>query len=160
MFNVLTDIDNLELFSLLHAALVPTGHSKRKDDKKIWKYSIADSQSSFFIKARNLTDLKIAIEKQQSTYSSFGISYQPRTVILTDDNNRIQYYSVYQDIYYKFDTLAHALSSTFKLHYVFNLEYQVECAQVWQFIQEYFFEIKSTTKSSTALLAFLSYLNN
>lgn len=141
----------------MHAALPPTGQAKHTTSKKIWKFSIADSQASLIRKIKSVNDIQLEVQLWKEKYLEYRISCQPFVFMLEGNNEQTTYYCTYDNIIYKFVNLKTAITCAFKIHYVFNLEYQIECKTVWQFLQLYFFEINLDI-GSTALSTLLTYL--
>lgn len=128
---------------LLHALLPPGGHIRNKLTNKNWKFSIADSQNSFIIRVDNASGYNEAISRRRDKYSQYNMCMQPCILIVSnsDYSEITSIQAIYDNILYSFDSFVKALSCIFKIHYVFNLNYQKESHSVWEFIQNYIFEI-------------------
>lgn len=144
---------------MLHAVLTPTNSAKNTETKKIWKFSITDSRKGLIEKASCYTEISKLHKERKDIYKLHNISFQPAIFVIENENERNSYYTIYDNIIYKFNSIVHALSTCFKTIFVLNLEYQLECKQIWEFIQIYFFEIELKTISSS-LSSLLSNLNN
>lgn len=135
---------------LLHAVLPPGGHSKNKVTKKTWKFSIADSQNSFIFKVNICNSYTELIEQRRNVYKNHDMHMQPFILIVSNEDfsdiTSIQV--VYDTIMYKFDSFIKALSCAFKIHYVFDLDYQKECYSVWELLQCKIFDISSSNVST------------
>ena len=155
---ILLDSYDFGIWKFLHAVLTPKGQAKHKVSKKVWKFSILDSQEASVLHVKAYNDYKILLEKRREKYYQFNITCQPIKIIVGETIDQLsEFYSVYGDISYKYKSFLEAVSTTFKIHYVLNLEYQLESKLVWQFIQQYFFKI-TDNYTSTSLSSFLSSL--
>jgi len=72
----------------------------------------------------------------------------------------IEYYTVFEDIYYKLETVIKAFDVCFKSFHTLNLEYPVEAKQVWTFFQIYFYTIQSASKSDKQFVSVKSLLKD
>ena len=73
---------------------------------------------------------------------------QPKLFVTTDLNNAKSIFVAFDDIIFKFEDLIKAITSCFHIFMVFDLEYPLECRELWEFIQVFFFENYSTTVST------------
>lgn len=150
-----SELRDRTIIDLLHAILIPTGKAVSCTTKKVWKYTILNSQESFLKPISSVSDIQLELNARKALHAEFKLSTQPLIFVVESSNN---YFTVYEDIVYKFDNIIHAISSAFKIHYVFNLQYQPECNLVWKLIQIHLFEIITPT-NSTALSTLLTNLN-
>lgn len=108
------------------------------------KYTIKDAQNAFIKLLPSTQEADQFIESQISTLSSQKLNLQPFIFIIGENLYSQNQYFVYCDkIKFKCVSLLAALDCTFKLFQVFNLEYPLQCKAVWQFIQTFFYNIKT-----------------
>lgn len=139
--NISTEKKNLidyKIIKLLHAAITPTSRIKNKETGNILKTTINDSINSMVIQINTQSELQPKIEEIKNKFRSLDLTFQPSLLIIGELE---QICVIYDEIYYKTDSILSALDICFKLFFVLNLKYSPQSAQVWQFIQKYFFEI-------------------
>lgn len=56
-----------------------------------------------------------------------------------DESNR--FYIFINDILYETESFLKALSITYQMHFILNIEYAKECTQVWYLIQDFFYNM-------------------
>lgn len=100
-------------------------HPRRKavpqSTQKNGKFIIWSSQDAFLKTINTVIDIKLELNARKSLHIEYKLTTQPLIFMVEESMN---FYTVYEDIIYKFDSLIHALSSALKIHYVFNIEYQ------------------------------------
>lgn len=127
--------------------MAPSGVAKHKTTKKAWKYSIIDSQESFMVHIQTITIYEETLQSIIDKYYEYNLTLQPIIIIVGEDlSNITDYYTVYNKIIYKCTSMVHAVSTCLKIHYVFNLNFQAQCKSVWEFIEQFFFEIEKPKK--------------
>lgn len=146
-----TDAKKIAILNALSAILKPTGFCFNKNNNKKWKYSIYDSQRAFIRKIETANDWALQIKNIKDTYAAHNTTLQP--FILNINNSK--FCCVYENIIYTFDDILQALAVSFKLHFVFNLQYQIECKLIWELIQIYFFDIPIDTPKQPQLTTLL-----
>lgn len=156
LYFFLSEIRDRLIVNLLHAILLPTGKSVSQSTKKNWKFTILSSQEAFLKPIKCVSEIRLELNARKTLHIEYKMTTQPLIFFVESTMN---FYTVFEDIVYKFDDLIHAISTAFKIHYVFNLQYQSECCLVWKFIQIYLFEIEGPT-NSTSLSTLLTYLSN
>lgn len=142
---------------MLHAICPPVGVVNSKDKSRRWKFSISDSQRFSLLELGTFANYKVAIEELRDQLINFKLTLQPILLIVGDTQTDVGIYCMYDSILYKFKNFIEAISVTFKIHYVFNLKYQLQSKVFWTFIQVYFFEIdeKCLPTSVSTLISFL-----
>lgn len=128
---------------MIHGILIPTSKKSTKKSngkKNMIKYSITDSQSTFIYVCHTAAGVDEHIQNLISTNENI----QPFIIIIASDILYPQEILVYVDgIKYKFFNILNAIDICFKIFHLFNIKYPIQCESVWQFIQCYFYEIKS-----------------
>lgn len=122
---------------------MPTSKKTEKvgTKKVLIKYTISDSQDAFMVTGASLAE----IETKLLLLKSKKLPIQPHLVVIYDDNlfHPKQYLVCCDQIKYSFFSPISALNCCLQLYHVFNLSYPLECVAVWQFLQIYFFDIKT-----------------
>jgi len=62
-------------------------------------------------------------------------------VFVETDSRMTYFYVVINKFYYKVESALKAIDICFKSFFVFNLNYPIQCEQIWYFIQTFFFNI-------------------
>lgn len=114
-----------------------------------------NSQDAFLKTIATVSEIKLELNARKSLHIEYKMTSQPLIFMVAESMN---FYTVYEDIIYKFDSLIHATASALKIHNVFNIDYQKECSLVWKFIKIWLFEFPAPT-SSTSLSTLLSYMS-
>lgn len=132
---------HVSILFLLHGAIVPTSKRTVKvgTRKAMLKYTISDSQDSFMVTGRNINEVEGKLLDKKSRNNPI----QPFLVVIFDDDNTTpnQFLVCCDQIKYNFLSIIPALDCCFKIFHVFNLRYPLESIAVWQFIQQFVFEI-------------------
>lgn len=157
------DKSDVLFVQLLHAILPPNIKycTTRGNGKKIViKSTIKDSQNEFIIHAVAVNDVDHKIEELKQILLKREQTLQPVIVVvgcsLTELN---EFYLQFDNIKYKFDHFLPALDCCFKIFHILNLQYSNSCANVWTFIQKYFYEISlPNNKLCSSILCLLSEL--
>lgn len=123
---------------LLHAVLTPTTKVVRGVHKK---HTISDSQKSFTLPVQQAIDIDDILLKKREDYIKTKTTLQPLLVIVGNEFDYKNFYVFLDDSKFLFDSYLEALQFCFKLMYVLNLKYPIECISVWTFIQKFLFEI-------------------
>lgn len=101
-------------------------------------------------------DIKVKCEQLREKYKVQNCSIQP--IIAIECQN---YYVVSDDIFHKTESFLTALDALFKLIFVLNIEYSTQSYHVWDFIQNYFYDINvNFSKSSSKTFSLINQLSN
>ncbi|XP_075147169.1 uncharacterized protein LOC142221346 isoform X2 [Haematobia irritans] len=123
---------------LLHAVLQPQRLTKTH------KPTIADAQSEFIMLVTTPNDVMPTIETNIQEYASRKQSLQPHIIAVGEDISNMSAFYVYCDgLKWKCSTLMKCVDVIIKLSYVFQIGYSHNSKQVWVFLEQYFFELKS-----------------
>jgi hypothetical protein len=121
-----------------------------KGIKKQYKPTIINAQQSFVLLVENASDFGVKIQHCRDHYQVYGFKMQPMIFVVGKDVTQIEFsYVIFDGVYYKFDKFIDALDLCYKIFWVFGLHYQKECILNWQFIQKYFFGMKSVSEKSS-----------
>ncbi|KAG5900393.1 hypothetical protein JTB14_033841 [Gonioctena quinquepunctata] len=136
------DERNVLILYIIHGALVPT--SKRTitegERKIIQRFTISDSQDSFVVFGKSTQEIEEKLARNTS-----NSAMQPLLRILHGE----KFYQTknitvcFDCVKYQFQNIISALDCCFKIYKVFDLKYPLACGSVWQFIQLFFYGIKS-----------------
>lgn len=139
------NVQDLILLLGLHSVLFNYGRIKYYDEyqqPKTWKYTIADTQTAFFVFCNDEQNIQNTIELKKLQYTNFQISMNPVILGVGSDFSSInKFYVIYGDISYTFDLFIHSLDALFKMHKVFDLKYPVVCNDFYLFIQKLLYDI-------------------
>lgn len=136
---------------LLHSLFIPTSKKVTLDEngkKSTIKFSIRDSQNTFILVAPTAVELELIINKLKSQSNSI----QPCILVVGSLLYPKQVLVYFDDVKYKLLTVLKAIDVCFKIFHVFNLEYPLECSNVWLFLQVYFYEISTKYDKSCSLV--------
>lgn len=144
---------------LLHHCMKPSSRISLKN-AKIWKFSIADSQSGQIMVVHTLNDLENQLEIRREKYKKNGMKMQPFVFIIKNEIELDFDSYVYVDtFYYKCENLLSAVDLCFKIFHIFNVQYGKDCEVVWEFIQKYFYNITTPfDENYSQILNFISSL--
>ncbi|XP_049315436.1 uncharacterized protein LOC125779058 [Bactrocera dorsalis] len=135
---------------LLHA--LPLRLNKDK------KPTIADAQTDFVTLGATRNDIQPTIIELKNQFAVRKEKLQPRIIVVGSDWSSISEFYVFCDgLQWKCTTYMKCVDCIIKLSYVYKIEYSQRSKQVWAFLEQYFFELKSEEFSSVANL--LSKLN-
>ncbi|KAE9522651.1 hypothetical protein AGLY_016956 [Aphis glycines] len=141
----------LTMLYLLHSLFIPTSKKVTLDEngkKSTIKFSIRDSQNIFILVAPTAVELELIINKLKSQSNSI----QPCILVVGSLLYPKQVLVYFDDVKYKLLTVLKAIDVCFKIFHVFNLEYPLECSNVWLFLQVYFYEISTKYDKSCNLV--------
>ncbi|KAF2887458.1 hypothetical protein ILUMI_18715, partial [Ignelater luminosus] len=137
------------IFWALHGYFVPTAKVTRKDSsgrKSVTKFTIKDSQESFVFVGKSHQQIEEHVRHLKTLKES---TIQPFILCVGNDITSVKdIYLYFNDIKYSFCSFLHAVDICFKLCYVFDLSFPSACTMFWNFIESFFFEIKSKSSFS------------
>ena len=85
----------------------------------------------------------LSFEESRKCLIKKNIEYKLATnVVLAavgDNLNICKFYVTFDEITYPFDTIIKAVEMAFKIHFVFQLEYQRQTQNFWQLLQHIFY---------------------
>lgn len=143
-----SDGRNAAILWCLHGYLVPTQKFVRKDKdgkRTTVRYTIKDSQESFMFVAPSIQ----AIEDHIIFLKSRSENVQPFIAVVGTNIFDVQEIYIYFDgIKYPFKNIIRAVDICFKIFYLFNLEYPNASLIFWNFIQNFFYKLKTKTAFS------------
>lgn len=127
----------------LHFILKPSARLKN------WKPSIGNSIESFVIEINTVAQLLEIVQKKKAFYQKMGFTLQPFLAFCVVTK---QYIVCIDEYFYTFETFLVALDVLFKVFFVFELKYPIECTKFWQFVQTYFYNIPPCSDVDVKLL--------
>ena len=71
--------------------------------------------------------------------NEFGLSSNVMLGEITSELNGKTYYIYFDSITYSFDNILEALECAYKIHFVFHIPFQTQCANVWKLLHEFFY---------------------
>ncbi|XP_055914007.1 uncharacterized protein LOC129947469 [Eupeodes corollae] len=136
----------------LHFFLIPTQKAVKKDNtgkKRVVKFTVHSSQQAFLFLAPSVQEMDNHLEFLKSK----GENIQPFILGLGDNNfNTISNFYVYLDgVKFIFNSFLRAVDICFKAFHLFNLEYPLACSQFWSFIENHFYDMKSSKNTSSKM---------
>lgn len=138
-FCLILDCKNSVIFFILHSVFIPTSKKSTRDENgkiSLKKFSIRESQNSFVILGKTGAELEEVLSKKNS-------QIQPCLLIVGEINNPKQIMVYFDGIKYIINTMIKAIEICFSIFHVFNVEYPIESANFWLFLQLYYFKIKT-----------------
>ena len=109
---------------------------------------------------QSITDIDKDIETRREKYAEFSITLQP-CIFAVKSGHRTKFDLKIEHISYTFDNVIKCIDVGLKVHFLLNIEYQLECNQCWLFIQKYFYNINCDKDAvSSKLRVLLSDLRN
>ncbi|XP_055387992.1 uncharacterized protein LOC129616394 [Condylostylus longicornis] len=154
--NLDEDSRNFILLTLLNTILKP---QLIKDGRKSWKPSILDGQKALFMHVTQKCFIQSSFNIKKEEYMSKNLTVQPTIVVVGEVEEKLKFYTYFNDTLYNADNFMKAFAFVFQLHQVLNLKYDPQCRQIWNFAEEFFFELPMSYPKTPALAALLSYLN-
>lgn len=88
-------------------------------------------------------ELEERISARQAKLQQHGISLQPFAAIVGVGSESVGHYIIVDNIKYKVENILRCLELLFKLFHAWNIEYLPESENIWIFIQEMAFKMKS-----------------
>lgn len=85
-------------------------------------------------------------EDKTKKAQQLGQNLQPYMIFVQDselENNITDFYVIINNHFFKLESALKAVDICFKSFFSLNLNYPKESAQVWYFIQKFFFEIET-----------------
>ncbi|XP_061728281.1 uncharacterized protein LOC133533331 [Cydia pomonella] len=154
------DTSNIACFLLIPSLLAVTSVRLRNTSKKIWRPSKAESTAGFILHVRCDSEIRNAVKTKQNKFQELGLTVQPFIIIVGESLEKIKtYFIVINEIYYTVSSILTAVSLCFKITWVVNAQYPVECHSTWMFIQAAFFKFRTKFDSnSTSALTLLGEL--
>lgn len=117
------------------------------------KPTIADAQTDFALLVTTPNDVLPQISALQQKYAKNKETLQPRIIVVGTDFSTIYEFYVFCDgIKYRMCSYMKCVECIIKLSYVFQLKYSHKSKQVWAFLEQYFFDLKSEDFSAVANL--------
>jgi len=116
--------------------------------KSMIKFSIRNSLNYF----RQIAQTAAEMEAQLQIIITGRGPIQPFILVVGSLLDPKQILVYFDNIKYKMFSVLKAFDTCFKIFHVFNLEYPIESANVWLFIQTYFYNITTKYDKSCALI--------
>ncbi|XP_058839307.1 uncharacterized protein LOC131694822 [Topomyia yanbarensis] len=115
---------------------------------KTFKPSILTAQEDVFVFANDLESAKRSISELLDTYAAKNIPTHPKVVVIGTDYTALSgdFYIIFKDIVYQFNSLARAIDVIIKLCNVFKLPYSKITKLVWYVIEETLYNISRPAK--------------
>lgn len=108
---------------------------------------------------QNSSDLETSIENRRNALKKAGLTLQPMPVFLGPITKIESSYVLIDNTLYSCDSVIEAVQSTFHAFYALDATYPTEAANIWKFIQHFFFQIKNTTNKPPGI-KLLSVIND
>lgn len=145
------------LINLLSSVLIPhIIHYMENEKRRSWKPTILDSQNFIVLRVETKNDIKERVHSHRNNLKKKGLTNQPFIVVVGPVENLNHFYVSVDDFFYKADSFKKALSVTYKVFHVLNIQYPNGAKQIWEFIQAFFFETALKGKKTSQLMALLS----
>lgn len=74
-----------------------------------------------------------------------SLRVQPLVAVVGSSENLKKIMVSVDDILYEIPTILKAMDICFKVHFVFDAAYSIECEQVWTFLQQAIYRINTPT---------------
>lgn len=138
-----SDSRDATLLWALHGYLVPWQRVVTKQDngqKNISRFTITDSQESFVLRVRSYEEAEDHLRHRKTK----NLPIQPFIITIGEDITKItDCYVYFDDLKIPLKSFIRAVDICFKIYHLFNLEYPKASITFWNFIQVFFFKIKS-----------------
>lgn len=93
---------------------------------------------------------------RKSKYLQWGLTLQPTMFIVQGcDSSPALFYTTFDGISYQLPSLLRCLDACFKVTQVLNLKYNIECNNLWLFIQRKIYNIKTVYDKMTSSVVVL-----
>ena len=96
----------------------------------------------YFSELQDISEIETAIDHRKKKYANFQLTLQPCMFKIVT-SNEFSYYLVLENLRYEFPTFMKCLDVTFKIHQVFNLQYNKGISNIWLFIQRSLYGIQT-----------------
>lgn len=121
--------------------MVPTNKIVRKDiigKNTTTKFTITDSQESFLFLGRSIQEVEdhISYLKEKKKIVQPFVYCVGESIFILESIGLF-----FDDIRYQFFHILRAVDTSFKIIYIFNLQFPPESIITWSFIEQYFFGI-------------------
>lgn len=140
------DGETFTLLYLLHSIFLPTTRKLTLGEQSN-KSRIQDFQNSLIIIAHTAVEVELILEKLKKQKNNI----QPCILIVGSLLNSVQILVYFDDIEYKVFSAFKAADICLKIFHVFNLEYPLQCNNVWLFLQIYYYAILTKYDSSSLI---------
>ncbi|XP_074101655.1 uncharacterized protein LOC141529128 isoform X1 [Cotesia typhae] len=125
-----------------------TTQSTSKVVEKRWNPTKSEAREGFFFQVQASNDLLTSWKRLQNTLETYGLSLQPRPIVVGSIENIISYHLFIDEVQYNFQSSIEVLEVAFKSYYSLNAHYPPEAKAVWQFIELALFKFEEKQKLS------------
>lgn len=99
-------------------------------------------------------------ERKTEIISQFDCKLQPFLIAVGEKDYKLNTIFIYlNDVLYPVSSFVKGISVLFQAFNTLNLEYPVECRQVWIFVEEYFYNITASGLKSNDCISLLTELS-
>lgn len=142
-FSASEEASAIATFSILPFLFSPASSKRKKGKNSSWKPSKIEMKDVFITHLKSYSELQETVTRRKNKYAQLGCTLQPFIIIVGPSINEIAQFYVYVDnTYYVLNSIVGAIDCCFKVIHALNLEYPIECLQVWTFIQKVFLRLK------------------
>lgn len=135
---------------LIPTLLSVTSIRLKNCNKKVWRPTKAEVREGFITHVHNDCDIRSVINARREKFRQFGLTLQPFIVIVGPSLDKIiSYFVVIDEVWYNLPNILSVINVCFKLIWVVNAKYSVECLSTWMFIQHAYFKFKSKLDSES-----------
>lgn len=154
------ETSNIACLLLIPSLLAVTSIRLKNAAKKIWRPSKSEATAGFILHVKNDSDIRTTVQSKQTKFQECGLTVQPFIIIVGESLDNIKtYFVVINEVFYAVSNILTAVSLCFKIIWVVNAQYPVECHSTWMFVQNAFFQFKTKfDSSSTSALTLLAEL--
>ena len=121
----------------------PKSYAKQNDNKKIiWKFTTQNSQELTIQHFLTVNEFQQKFRENIINKNKlFNIKTQVLLAAIGKEIDTSKFHVFYDNIAYNFDSILEAFEVAFQIHVVFDLKYQAQAINFWQFIQYYFYDL-------------------
>lgn len=125
--------------------------------RQVWCPNVEEICRGFLLSVKTESDIDVEHKRLIESKLTFGLTLQPHIVYVEDNQN--VFLSVNEELY-KCSNLLYAFEALLKFHMALNISYNFESQHVLEFIQKYFYDIKTDCDSNNkSVLSLLAELN-
>ncbi|CAG9818943.1 unnamed protein product [Phaedon cochleariae] len=116
-------------------------------EKKSYRPSKLEVQTSFILYVPNAADIAIQIESRKNHSREKNFTLQP-FMLVSGLDGAFSYFCIINDILYETESAVKTLDITYKVIFALDLKYQIQCKHVWQCIEKVIYDMDTDQSCS------------
>lgn len=143
----------------LHFFLFPTGRIVKRNvlgKNDVCRFTTKDSQESFIFLSPTIQGVLDHIDFLAKKKENI----QPFILGVGDLDEIEEFFVHFNGTLFKFNNFLRAFDICFKIFHLFHLEYPQACSPFWIFVEQYFYNMNTNTKTHSKVCILLDSLNH